>query len=189
MEGLDEYFLFEDTYEKRKEKARNRRNDISSLSKEEQENQAFERIMRIASKREVSSEKMVTKLKPLGYSDEAIGAAIERAVSISAINDRRYCECLVRTTLSMGRGLRQVEREIRSLGIDPEELDSYREYMAEGQQHQVQAALKVLLSHPPHSKNVRNSAYRKLISRGFCPSVASEAVSAFCSDASEEQVY
>lgn len=155
--------------------------DISSLSVEEQSKCAFDRIVRIANKREISSKKMRMKLETVGFSEEAINDSIGKAVEYGFIDDRRYSECLIRTTLSMGKGLSQIEYEIKALGIDLFELEPYQQYIKDGEQMQLERAIAVLNKHSTRSKNPYASCFRKLISRGFSLSVAEQATKEYLS--------
>ena len=150
--------------------------DVSKLSVDEQSERAFERILRVVNKREVSSEKMRSRLVEAGFCEEAIKSSLERAIECRYIDDRRYSECLIRTTLSSGKGLSHIEYEIKALGIDLYDLESYQIYLSEGQDAQLQRALDVLDRHLTRSKDLYSSCFRKLISRGFSPSVAKQAV-------------
>lgn len=177
---IESFDMFQDERSSVEERFEKRRKEISELSVAEQAKCAFQRIMRIASKREISSAKMKNKLKACGYCDEAIELALEEAYSISAIDDIRYCECLIRTTLSSGRGLSKVEREIRDLGISLEDLESYQEYLEVGESDRIDIALEILYRRPPRSKNIYASAYRKLISKGYPNNIASAAAKEYC---------
>lgn len=149
--------------------------DIASLSVDEQSKRAFDRILRIVNKREISSSKMRTKLEMAGFCEEAISSSLEEARRLRYIDDVRYSECLIRTTLSMGKGLSRIEHEIRSLGVDIFELESYQQYLEDGEEAQMERALAVLAHHSSRSKNIYASCFRKLISKGFSASIAKSA--------------
>lgn len=152
------------------------RTDLSALSADEQAKRAFDRIVRIANKREISSAKMRDRLYIAGFCAKAIDDALDRAITCKYIDDERYAECLIRTTLTAGRGLANIEYEIRSLGIEPYDLEPYAQYMDAGEEMQVERALAVLAHHNTSSKNVYASCLRKLIASGYSPKVASRAV-------------
>ena len=69
------------------------------LPHEEQVRRAYDLILRFASAREVSSAKMTAKLSRKGFSSQAIAEALDSAQRIGAVDDVRYCNCLIRTTL------------------------------------------------------------------------------------------
>lgn len=149
--------------------------DYSSYTSEECDRIAFDKLVRSVSASEQSTTKMRRKLNEAGLPESSIESAIEKAICIGAIDDKRYAECLVRSTIAMGKGLRFALKEIESLGIDPYELDSYNEHLEEGADANIERALDFLNRHPSRSKDVRGSAYRKLISKGYDGEVASTA--------------
>ncbi len=161
------------------DQASTRKVDLSQMDVASQRKLALERIMKVASKREISSVRMGSKLRGWGFCDQAISEAMDDARRLSAIDDVRYADCLIRTTLAMGKGLSKVEREIKELGIDIMGLDSYQQYVDDGEEAQVQSALDLLKSHPPHSKNMNNAAFKKLVSKGYSIQVASQATKMF----------
>ncbi len=152
-----------------------KKKDFSGCTDEECDELAFERVIRSVSACEQSTQKMRRKLVQAGYPQRSIDRAIEKAVRIGAIDDRRYCECLVRGTLASGKGLRFVLKEIESLGIDAYEIDAYCEYLDEEEGAEVERALDFLSRHPSRSKDQRGAAYRKLMTKGFPSDVASTA--------------
>lgn len=152
-----------------------RKKDFSGRTDQECDELAFERVVRSVSACEQSTAKMRRKLEEAGYPQRSIDHAIEKAVRIGAIDDMRYCECLVRGTLASGKGLRFALKEIEALGVDPYELDAYCEYLDEEDGAEVERALDFLARHPSRSKDQRGAAYRKLMSKGFPSDVASTA--------------
>lgn len=152
-----------------------KKKDYTSYSVEECDRIAFDKLVRSVSASEQSTAKIRKKLHESGLPDDSVEKAIERAVRIGAIDDRRYAECLVRSTLSTGKGIRFALHEIEELGIDPLNLDSYNEHLEEGEGAEIQRALDLLRRHPSRSKDVRGAAYRKLMAKGYDSSIASTA--------------
>ena len=152
-----------------------KKKDYSSLTEEECDKLAFEKLVRSVSASEQSTRKMLRKLIESGLPEQSANRAIEKAVRIGAIDDRRYAECLVRSTLSSGKGLRFALKEIEDLGIDPYEIDAYNEHLEEGSEAEVERALDFLMRHPSRAKDVRGAAYRKLINKGYDSGIASTA--------------
>lgn len=157
-----------------------KKKDLSGLSHDEALTSAKNRIYKSASAREQSSAKMVQKLTQAGYSKDVINEAMERVVELGIIDDRRYSECLIRTTLASRHGLENVLKEIESLGIDKETLQSYQDYISKGEDSQLEDAVYLLDTHPPRSKNVYSACYRKLVSKGFSSAIAYKASKIFC---------
>lgn len=136
---------------------------------------AYQRILRSASVREQSTARMRQKLAKDGYAEDVIEEALSRACRLRVIDDTRYSELLVRTTLAQGKGLRFALREIEELGVDPHELDAYEDYLDSATDEDEARARRVLELHPPRAKNKREAAYRKLMAKGFASDVASRA--------------
>ena len=101
--------------------------------------------------------------------------ALQRAVRVRAVDDRRYADALVRMKLAADRGLRDAEREIEELGIDPATLDSWVEHERKGRDFEVGRALAALRRRPPKAKRAREAAFRRLVSQGFSTDVAATA--------------
>ena len=119
--------------------------------------------------REQSSARMRSKLKNADFSSEAIDRAIAKSVKLGIVDDERYADALIRQTISSGKGLRFALREIEELDVDLDKLDSYRQYKEEKDGAELDRALAVLSKHPPRARNVRDAAYRKLVSKGYSP--------------------
>jgi regulatory protein len=156
-----------------------KRIDTSELSMEEQKELAWDKLLRSCSVREQSSAKMRHKLLDAGFSTQIVEETLNRALDLRFIDDRRYCECLIRSALSQNKGLRLILPEIKLLGIDPESLEAYVDYMSRPQEDVLETALDLLRRHPPRGKDVRASAFRKLVSKGYEISIASKAVSVY----------
>lgn len=153
--------------------------NLEGLTPAEIDDSAFERLLASAAACEQSSLKMRSKLEASGFPDASIESALERARRLGVIDDRRYAECLLRSTITSHRGIRFVQKEIESLGLDMTSLDAYQEYLDAGQDEVVASALDYLERHPPRSKNAYASCQRKLLSRGFDYDVATQATRLF----------
>ncbi len=154
--------------------------DCSTLqpSTEDSSDLVFRKLSDLASRREYSREGMKRRLKRYEFGEQAIEDALSRAIRCGFIDDARYAEVLVRSRMSQGRGLRGIERELLQDGIDPMSVPLFAEMRCDERRHcdsELDRALQVLDRKPPRSKNVRASAYRRLISRGFDAPVASHA--------------
>lgn len=156
-----------------------KKTDFQGLTEDEVEEKAFNKILASASAAEQSTPKIRIKLEASGYPDASINNALRKACSLGIVDDRRYCECLIRSTLASGKGLAFAIKEIESIGIDPNTLDAYQEYLESGEDPLLENALNYLTKHPPRSKNPYASCYRKLMSRGFNHEIASDAARAY----------
>ena len=136
---------------------------------------AYQKILRMASVREISTFKAREKLLRAGFSEHAIEEAISKAQGYRYIDDERYCDALIRSRIAAGKGLSPVLKEIESLGIDPYQLESYIDYLEDDAVNDLERAMALLNRRPPASKNKRDGAFRKLMQAGYSTSVASQA--------------
>ena len=102
---------------------------------------AFRKILRWVSVRERSSAYVRERRAKDEFSPEAIDEALERALRVRVVDDRRYGDALIRMKLAAGKGLRAAEAEIIELGIDPSTLDAWQEHAERGRDAEVQRAL------------------------------------------------
>ena len=109
-----------------------------------------------------------------GFEEEVAQVAIERACACGLVDDSRYADMLVRSRLMQNKGLNSIKREVEELGIDPYSVDSFCEYESNHDElDEFERANQFLLRRPPRAKNIRESAYRKLMQKGFSSSIAS----------------
>lgn len=146
-----------------------------AVENEKTADDAYRQILRWVSVRERSTAYLRDRLLKAEYSDEAVSQALERACRVHVVDDRRYADALIRMKLSAGKGLREAEREIGELGIDPSSLDAWQEHDALGREAEVNRALAVLDRRPPRAKQVRDAAFRRLVSQGYSSDVAATA--------------
>lgn len=152
------------------------RSKLESLPLSVQKEKAFNKVLRCVSASEQSSAKLRKKLESQGYCVEAVDDALDRSLDLGIVDDTRYAECLVRSTVLSGKGLRAVRSEIESLGVDINALDSYQEYLEMGEEAEVERAVSYLQTHPTRSKDPYQSCYRKLMAKGFEGDVIPRAV-------------
>ncbi len=154
--------------------------DFSDKSIDECNEAALNRVYRSLSAKEQSSKKLRNKLELEGYPPSSIEYALNKAASVGVLDDVRYCDMLVRSTLSQGKGMNKCLAEIESLGIDPMNLESYSEYVQNEDANELDRALDYLSNHRTHAKDIRASAFRKLVSRGYSLDIASKASRIYC---------
>lgn len=149
----------------------------SALSDEEGKTarDAYQKILRWAAVRERSTAYLRERLMKDDFPSSVVKEALQRAVRVRAVDDRRYADALVRMKLAAGRGLRDAEREIEELGIDPATLDSWVEHERKGRDFEVGRALAALRRRPPKAKRAREAAFRRLVSQGFSTDIAATA--------------
>lgn len=147
---------------------------------------AFKRLTALCMHQERSTKEVRERLKRIGFEDSVADKAINRALNCGLIDDVRYADILVRSRISQGRGSCGIERELKSLGLNPYDIDAFNEYCSDsGSTAEYDRALSFLRSHPTRSKNPQSACYRKLVTKGYSSSVASRAARDFCLNRSE----
>ena len=140
------------------------------------EEQAFRKIERLACMREHASKALQARLEKDGFDPQVAQAAIERALRCGLISDERFADVLVRSRLSQGRGLQGIAAEIATLDIDPYSVTAYLEATeVQTGPDELARALAFLDAKPPRGKRLRDSAYRKLMQKGYGASVSASA--------------
>lgn len=138
----------------------------------------FKKIIDLVNISDRSEAGLRARLARYDYSQESIDRAVIRAKDLNFINDARFADVLIRSRVRQGKGSLAIERELKSNGIDPFEIDGWPyDYIVE--EDELERAVEFLLRKPPRSKNVREGAYRKLMQKGFPSSIASKAVRVF----------
>lgn len=136
---------------------------------------AYQKILRLISVRERSTAYLRTRLLNDEFPAASVEEALAKAQRLFLVDDRRYGDALIRMKLAAGKGLRDAEREIEELGIDPTTLDAWQEHHQQGREAEVARALSVLRRRPPRAKQAREAAFRKLVSQGYGTDIASSA--------------
>ena len=176
-----------------------------AVKRTEDETRAFEKVTRLACSRERGSRELIDRLVRDGFSREVAESAVRRALDCGLIDDTRYGAVLIRTRVAQGRGRKGIEDELEGAGIAasdipgwPEEFFSVDDFdpfrvnanaeddvvgctfgSESSDEQEIERALALLRRKPPRSKNVRASAYRKLVTKGYSTSVASAATRRF----------
>ncbi|MBQ9000998.1 MAG: regulatory protein RecX, partial [Eggerthellaceae bacterium] len=141
---------------------------------------AFGKIVALANASDKSERAIRERLEHAGFEAPAIDEAVERAKSYGFIDDLRYAAVLIRSRLSQGKGIPGIERELRQQGIDILDVPGWPDDFDADREAEFDRALAFLESRPPRSKNPRESAYRKLVAKGYSSSVASSASREWC---------
>lgn len=135
--------------------------------------EAFSRILRIVNVTDKSEAQLRSKLSQDGFEQTAIDKAIDRALDLGFVNDARFADVLIRSRISQGKGIAGIERELLSNNISPADIEGWPDEYLVDAPDEFSRAMSLLQMNPPRSKNKRDGAYRKLVSKGFSSSVAS----------------
>lgn len=159
--------------------SRRRHKDVSlqdvELEETDTPEKAFKRIVAILNVADKSELAIRQKLESCGFSERSIEESVNRAKEYGFIDDRRYGELLVRSRVAQGKGSLGIEHELRSNGIEPESVPGFPYEFNIDFEQELERALGLLERKPPHSKNKRDAAYRKLVQKGYPSQVASTA--------------
>lgn len=140
----------------------------------EKSDKVFNRILKLASGKEQASYLLKQRLEKEGHEGDVIEDALSRAQNCGLVDDIRYAELLVRSRVSAGKGIQGIKRELRSLTIDVS-IEELCPDLTPSQDEEVSRAIDLLNRKPPTSKNKKDTAYRRLVGKGFSSSVASTA--------------
>ena len=140
---------------------------------------AFKRVVDLCSYHEFCCMQMRTRLKRDGLPDDAIEHAISDAVRIGLIDDVRWGEMRASALMRKGKGIPGIERELQENGITPSSIDGWPAAYEERFGCEFDRALRILEKNPPRSKNIRGSAYAKLVRKGYSSAIASKASAAW----------
>ena len=140
---------------------------------------AMSKIVALVNASDKSEHAIRERLAKAGYSESAIDESVERAKSYGFINDLRFADVLIRSRLNQGKGMPGIERELRSHDIDIYDVPGWPEDYQSSEDVEFDRALSYLEKKPPRSKNLRDSAYRKLVSKGYSSAVAASAARAW----------
>ncbi len=140
------------------------------------EEQAFRKIERLVCLREHASKALQERLVKDGFSEDVACAAVERAQRCGLVSNERFADVLVRSRLSQGKGLQGIAAELTALDINPLSVPEYLDAKNhEEGPDELARALALLDAKPPRSKHPRESAYRKLMQKGYGASVSASA--------------
>lgn len=142
---------------------------------EDPRKQAYDRVVFLCSYRDYSREKMRKRLAREHIDSAAAEEALDRAVACGLIDDMRYGEALCAGRMHAGRGSQGIEAELWENHIDPASIEGWPEEYRVRYGSELSRALHQIAIHPPRSKRPRDSAYRRLVGKGFSPAIASEA--------------
>lgn len=148
----------------------------------EAERKAFARIQRLVASRERCTHELRERLARDGVEPQAIDAALERAVSCGLVDDIRFASLLISSRVSQGKGQSGIRSELERLGISPEALPGWPDAFFSDDESEFNRALDILRRRPPHAKNVRDAAFRRLVGKGYSHDIAARAARCFAEE-------
>lgn len=135
---------------------------------------AFKRIIKLVSVRDRCRSELADRLRTEDFPQESIDDALERAQRVLIVDDMRFAEQYIRGHISAGKGSAGIERELARFNISAFEVPGWP-YEFFDEDDEFDRALNLLRNHPPRSKNPRESAYRKLVQKGYGSDIAASA--------------
>ena len=136
---------------------------------------AFKKILAILNASDKPEKAIRERLGESGFTQDAINEAVAKAKDFGFIDDARYAEVLMRSRLAQGKGSAGIERELAANNIDVFSVEGWPDSFGVNEESELERALGYLERKPPRSKNQREAAFRKLVSKGYSSSVASKA--------------
>ncbi|MDO4890777.1 MAG: RecX family transcriptional regulator [Coriobacteriaceae bacterium] len=140
---------------------------------------AYQRVVDLCGYHEFCQAKMRSRLLREDVPPDIAEKAIAKAVRIGLIDDLRWGEMRASALMRKGMGNSGIVRELKENGIAADKIYGWPTAYEErfGTEHE--RAMRVLEKNPPKSKNLRGSAYAKLMRKGYSPSIAGEVSSAW----------
>ncbi|MGI6217171.1 MAG: regulatory protein RecX [Coriobacteriales bacterium] len=135
------------------------------------------KMLKLLGMRDYTKKMMRDKLLSAGFPEEVVEETIDFGVGKKLLNDNRFADFYISAKQEAGWGKQRIERELEEKGVDLDEVPGYPdEYFDDDAE--VERAISLVKHHRVNSKNVRESHYRYLLSKGYSPSIASKALRA-----------
>ncbi|MCL2881420.1 MAG: recombination regulator RecX [Coriobacteriia bacterium] len=125
---------------------------------------AMARCLRLLNARDKTTHELRARLSQDGYHGRAIDATLDRLLELSLVDDERFAENYVDTSLRAKKGWGRIVRELARKGI---ELDPDDEHYRPDPEDEYQAAFALVERLPVGTEKERNRVLRRLISRGY----------------------
>lgn len=165
---------FQSTYKK------HRNNELAKPDVLDDEEKAYQKILRILNYRDRTSFEIRKKLLEGDFTPQVTEDAIDHARGLNLINDERFSRNFIEQYFRSGKGKRAAINELKKKGIPEVDAFTYLEESSYAQEDESSRAFAYLNAHPPRGKNLRESAFRKLVSKGYTVSAASSAARLYC---------
>lgn len=139
------------------------------------QNDALKKIIALVNASDKSERTIRDRLAREGFSQPEIESAVDQARQYGFIDDKRFAEVLVRSRIAQGRGSAGIIRELAENDIDADIVPGWPYDYPLSTEEQIDRAIDLLKRKPPHAKNKREAAYRRLMQKGYPSMVASSA--------------
>lgn len=139
------------------------------------QNDALKKIIALVNASDKSERTIRDRLAREGFSQPEIESAVEQARQYGFIDDKRFAEVLVRSRIAQGRGSAGIIRELAENDIDADIVPGWPYDYPLSTEEEIDRAIDLLKRKPPHAKNKREAAYRRLMQKGYPSMVASSA--------------
>ncbi len=140
---------------------------------------AFKKLLVLVNVRDRSTHQIKDRLSREGFLNEDIEAAVEKATELRILDDNRYARLLIESRVRQSKGSRGIAIELKQEEIDVNLIEGWPDACQVSFDEEFNRALAFLESKPPSSKNKREGAYRKLVSRGYPINIASQVARAW----------
>lgn len=141
----------------------------------EEESKAFSAVLRFLAVRDRCAADMDRKLADKGFDADTRAYAIERAQACGLLDDVRYAGSFIRMRVAQSKGRMRIERELEESGIALSDVPGWPDDFFEGESEANRAYASLVARPPRRSRDVRATAYRRLVRKGFAPSAARSA--------------
>lgn len=149
------------------------------------EKKAYQKILKVLSYKDRSVSEIRQKLQADGFTHEAVEGAIAKAIRLGILNDQRFCIQFIENSFRAGKGRRVVERALKEKGFSENEIAKLLQESSFEQENEEKRAYEFLIKHPPRGKNLRDSAFRKLVNKGYSIAAAAAAAKKYTTSINE----
>ena len=147
---------------------------------------AYQKILRLLNYRDRTSHELAERLQKDGFSSRATCGALDRAMRLGLVDDARYCRNYIDQSVRAGKGRRVVENDLKRKGVSQADILFYLSVSVFEKENEEERAYQFLLKHPPRGKNIRESAFRKLVSKGYSINAASKSAVRYLQETAQQ---
>lgn len=159
------------------------RHDATPLAErivEAEPRHAWERALRLLDFRDRSTGELTRRLSDDAYGPEVVADVVARTVELGFVDDRRFAEGMVRALVAKRQGRRRIAVALAAKGIDGELATSAID-AAGGEEEEASRAVVLARSVAAACRRDPARIAKRLVGRGFEPSVAWRAAREVCS--------